>query len=80
MAQDLDEGLTLEGLLLALNAMDPETNIRVYFEPDLWRFYILHDATLKIMVPADCVLISTGVPAAFYNAVCRVLSLTFVTP
>ena len=78
MAHDLDEGLSLEGLFLALHAMDPKTNIGVYFEPITWRFYILHDYTLRLMIPIDCFLVSTGRPAAFYSAVCRVLSLTKV--
>lgn len=76
MKNDLDEGLTLEGLLLALKAMDPETLLQVHFDTDTWRFYILHNAELSIMVPGDTVMISQGRPAAFYNSVCQIIALS----
>ena len=62
---DLNEGLSFEALLGALKALDSETLIRIYFEPETWRFYILHNAELTILVPQGSMLVSSGRPVNF---------------
>ena len=68
--------VNLENLLTALKSINRETNIKVYYDPDTWFFYLVPDGVLGLEVPDGARLISTGRPAAFYSVVCRILSLS----
>lgn len=73
---DLNEGMSLQTLVKVLNAFDQGDMFRVYFDKVTWKFYILHNSELKLLIPQDTVLISSGNPLDFYNAISRTLSMT----
>lgn len=72
--ETIDKGLKLVAAIDRLASLDAGTHVRVYYDPNTWLFYILHDDTLKILVPDDAVLLSHGGPSEFYTSINRILT------
>jgi len=74
MTDPYDKGLSLDEVIDRARHLDKNQDIKVYFDPTTWLFYILYDATLTILIPEGAYMLSYGPPGALLISICRALS------